>query len=208
MEEKNNLIVKTTALVVDIISSYIDRDDFVLDCTMGNGNDTLSLAKMTGALEGTKDAAVYAFDIQNAAIEKTTALFRENGIENPEDYGIYLLKESHVNIKKYIDIVGRQPTAIIFNLGFMPGYDKTVVTSVDTTMKAVEAAVESIAEDGIISIVTYCGHPEGREEHDKLIEYLGTLPSKKYHVAFFDMINQKKTAPSVFFVTKKKKKTK
>jgi hypothetical protein len=72
-------------------------------------------------------------------------------------------------------------------------------------MKAVQNALECICEDGIVSVVTYCGHPEGREEHEILLEYLSSLPAKKYHVAFFNMINQKKTAPSVFFVTKKRR---
>lgn len=207
-EEKNNLIVKTTALVMDIVSSYINEGDFVIDCTMGNGNDTLSLAKLTGADHGAEGALVYALDVQDKAIEKTAALLKENGIEDPESKGIRLIKDSHVNLSKYIEAAGRQPSAIIFNLGFMPGQDKSILTSVDTTMQAVEAALDNIMEDGIISVVTYCGHPEGREEHDKLLEYFAALPSKRYHVAFFDMINQKKTAPSVFFVTRKKRKKK
>ena len=82
-EEKNNLIVKTTALVMDIVSSYINEGDFVIDCTMGNGNDTLSLAKLTGADHGAEGALVYALDVQDKAIEKTAALLKENGIEDP-----------------------------------------------------------------------------------------------------------------------------
>lgn len=207
-EEKNNLIVKTTALVMDIVSSYINEGDFVIDCTMGNGNDTLSLARLTGAADGAPGALVYALDVQDKALEKTSELLAENGIEDPESKNIYLIKDSHVNLAKYVEAAGRQPSAIVFNLGFMPGQDKSILTSIDTTMQAVEAALDNIMEDGIVSVVTYCGHPEGREEHDKLIEYFTALPSKRYHVAFFDMINQKKTAPSVFFVTRKKRKKK
>lgn len=208
MEEKINLIVKTTSLVMDIVSTYINEGDFAVDCTMGNGNDTLSLVKMTGAASGAKGALVYALDIQDAALEKTRILLKENGIADPEKNGIYLVKDSHINLASYIEKAQRQPSAIMFNLGFMPGQDKSVLTSIDTTIKAVDAALENICENGIISIVTYCGHPEGKEEHDYLIEHLAALPSKRYHVAFFDMINQKKTAPSVFFITKKKKKKK
>ncbi len=207
-EEKNNLIVKTTALVMDIVSSYINEGDFVMDCTMGNGNDTLSLARLTGAADGAEGALVYALDVQDRALEKTSELLAENGIDAPESKGIHLVKDSHVNLAEYVKEAGRQPSAIVFNLGFMPGQDKSILTSIDTTMQAVEAALDNIMEDGIISVVTYCGHPEGREEHDKLIEYFTALPSKRYHVAFFDMINQKKTAPSVFFVTRKKRKKK
>lgn len=206
MEEKINLIVKTTSLVTDIVSAYVNKGDFVIDCTMGNGNDTLSLVRMTGAAdESCSEALVYAFDVQDAAIEKTTDLLAENGICDLLKNGIHLVKDSHVNLKQYVEKAGRLPSAIVFNLGFMPGHDKTVLTTADTTMKAVQNALECICEDGIVSVVTYCGHPEGREEHEILLEYLSSLPAKKYHVAFFNMINQKKTAPSVFFVTKKRR---
>lgn len=200
---KTNLIVKTTVLVMDIVSSYISRGDFVVDCTMGNGNDTLSLARLCGA--GDSDGLVYSFDIQDIALEKTAGLLAENGYADPEKSGIRLIKDSHVKLRSYVEEAGRQPAAILFNLGFLPGQDKSILTRADTSMEAVEQALECICEDGIVSIVTYCGHPEGMEEHEAMKERLAALPSKKYHVAFFNMINQKKTAPSVFFVTKKRR---
>ena len=57
--EKNNLIVKTTGLVLNIVSSYVQKGDFAIDCTMGNGNDTLSLVKLTGADGSGGDPAAF-----------------------------------------------------------------------------------------------------------------------------------------------------
>ena len=46
--EKTNLIVKTTSLAMHIVGDYISPGDTVVDCTMGNGYDTLSLAEAAG----------------------------------------------------------------------------------------------------------------------------------------------------------------
>lgn len=204
--EKNNLIVKTTGLVLNIVSSYVQKGDFAIDCTMGNGNDTLSLVKLTGADgSGGENPLVYSFDVQKVALEKTEELLKANGISDPKANGIELFCDSHVNIGQYVEKAGRKPSAILFNLGFMPGQDKTVLTSADTSMTAIKKALDCICEDGLVSIVTYRGHTEGREEHERILEYVSSLPSKQFHVAFFNMINQKKTAPSVFFITRKKR---
>ena len=204
MEEKQNLIVKNTLLVMKVVSDYVNTGDFAVDCTMGNGNDTLSLAMMAG-LEGENPAGglVYAMDVQDTALEKTAALLKDNGISVSEAGGIRLIKDSHENLAQYIAQAGRQPSAIVFNLGFMPGQNKEILTCVDSTLKALKAALECIKEDGIVAVSTYRGHSEGMEEHKILEEYLTGLPSKRYHVAYFNMINQKKTAPAAFFITKK-----
>lgn len=204
--EVPNLIVKTTSLVMHIVKDYISEGDFVVDCTMGNGHDTLSLAMLCGAdgvsVSGGK---VLAFDVQDAALESTRKLLRENGITDLKTAGIRLVKDSHENLESYLSKVSEAPAAIMFNLGFLPGQDKKVLTSIKSTMPAVKAALELVAENGIVSVTTYSGHPEGEEEHTKLSEFFKTLPSKKYHVAYINMSNQKKTAPSVFLITKKKK---
>ena len=59
--EKTNLIVKTTSLTMHIVSEYISPGDTVVDCTMGNGYDTLSLAEAVGCADGR--GAVYALSL-------------------------------------------------------------------------------------------------------------------------------------------------
>lgn len=200
MNEEYNLIVKTTALVMNIVKEYVNVGDTVVDCTMGNGYDSLSLAQMAGCGKGGK---LVAMDIQTAALWGTQALLEENGFKELEDNGIRLIRDSHENIDKYVK--AGEPSAIVFNLGFLPGHDKKIVTSVRSTIPAIRKAIELVRENGIVSVTTYTGHAEGREEKERLSEMLAALPSKKYHVAHVDMINQKKTAPGVFFITRKKK---
>ena len=75
MEENSantNLIVKTTSLTMHIVSDYIRPGDTVVDCTMGNGYDTLSLAAAAGCgKDSTIRGRVYAFDIQQQAVDAT-----------------------------------------------------------------------------------------------------------------------------------------
>ena len=47
----------------DFLAEVVTKEDIVVDATMGNGHDTLFLAKLA--------KKVYAFDIQKQALEKT-----------------------------------------------------------------------------------------------------------------------------------------
>ncbi len=208
MEENSantNLIVKTTSLTMHIVSEYIAPGDTVVDCTMGNGYDTLSLAAAAGCMgNSTPRGRVYAFDIQQQAVDATKAYLLENGIEHPEENGIHLIRASHEEMDRYLpDPSEGTVSAFVFNLGFMPGKDKTVMTKAETSLPAIKKAISMVKQNGIVSVMAYTGHKEGEEEHAAITEFLKTLPSKKYHVAYVNMINQKKTAPSLFLITPK-----
>lgn len=51
---------------------------------------------------------------------------------------------------------------VAFNLGYLPGGDKTMITRADTTLLGLEAAERILAPGGLISLVVYVGHPGGR----------------------------------------------
>lgn len=50
---------------------------------------------------------------------------------------------------------------VTFNLGYLPGGDRTFTTQSDTTLKALEAAKVILMDGGLISLVVYVGHPGG-----------------------------------------------
>lgn len=202
--EKTNLIVKTTSLVMHIVRDYIEEGDFVVDCTMGNGYDTLALYHAVSPPGSDVRGKVLSLDIQSEALDSTRKLLMEHGIPDPEMEDIHLVQDSHENLKTYIQASEQAPAAILFNLGFMPGHDKSVLTSVRTTLPAIRKAIDLVRINGVVSVTTYSGHPEGAEENMELHKFLRTLPSRKYHVAYINMINQKKTAPAVFLITRKK----
>ena len=75
------------------ILSHLREGDTCADFTMGNGHDTLFLSTTVG--EGGK---VYAFDIQESALESTRARLESEGA--PKNYT--LIKDSHSNLGLYI----------------------------------------------------------------------------------------------------------
>ena len=134
-----------------------------VDFTMGNGNDTLFLSETVG-----ESGRVYAFDIQDKALFETEKKLKEAGC--PENYK--LIKASHHLVK---DFVKEPITAGIFNLGYLPGSGQKAVTTMrETTMPAVEAAIDLLLPDGVIIIAIYPGHEEGFLEGEMLREYFKT----------------------------------
>ena len=63
----------------------------------------------------------------------------------------------------------------MFNLGYLPGGDKSITTMRETTLPAIEAAISLLGQDGILLIAVYPGHAEGEEEGKMITEYLATL---------------------------------
>lgn len=58
--------VSAIDIAKEIMKKYIKSGYIALDCTVGNGNDTILLAHLVG-----KEGKVYGFDIQSIAIEIT-----------------------------------------------------------------------------------------------------------------------------------------
>ena len=156
-----------------------------MDFTMGNGHDTAFLSKAVGP-----EGHVYAFDIQAQAVESTRKNLIEQGC--PENYTLIL--DSHHNVKKYVDVPIK---AGMFNLGYLPGSDKTVTTMRSTTLPAIEAAIELMDKDAIILIAVYPGHKEGEEEGKLICEYLSTLSRYKVCATRINILN---SATSPFFI--------
>lgn len=172
------------------ILEHIKEGDTCVDFTMGNGNDTLFLSKTVGA-----EGRVYAFDIQKEALISTEAHLKANGA--PENYT--LICASHHRVKEFV----KEPIkGGMFNLGYLPRSGKKAVTTLrETTMPAVEAAIDLLAPDGVLIIAIYPGHEEGALEGDMLREYLGTLSKYKICASEFRILNSP-TSPYFFLVEK------
>jgi methylase of polypeptide subunit release factors len=183
-----NVLQQTTELALHICSAYVGKDDIAVDCTCGNGHDTLWLAK--------RCRKVYSFDIQKSAIDSAAMLLKDNNIENVE-----LIEESHEKIKEYVE---GNPSVIVFNLGFLPGGDKTITTKRESSLAAIKEALDILAVGGVLSITMYPGHEEGKIEQEEILQWAKELGSKEYHCVFANMLNQSNRAPQVLWITKKK----
>ena len=186
-----NHMVDLLELQKRFILAHLRPGDVAVDCTMGNGNDTAFLSETVG-----ESGRVYAFDIQEAAVESTRAHLQAVGC--PENYT--LIHASHHLIKEYVK---EAPKAVMFNLGYLPGSGKKQVTTMrETTMEAVRGAVELLANDGILLVAVYPGHEEGRLEGEMLAEYFSTLDRRLICCSCFKIVNSP-TSPYFFIVEKK-----
>lgn len=149
------------------ILTHLNPGDCAADFTMGNGHDTDFLSKAVG-----ENGHVWAFDIQEQALNSTSE--RLSAVGCPNNYTLIL--DSHHNAKKYID---RPLKAGMFNLGWLPGGDKSITTLRETTLPAIEAAISLLAPDGVLTVAVYPGHAEGDAEGKLIGEYLSTLPRWK-----------------------------
>ena len=172
------------------ILQHLSAGEVAVDFTMGNGNDTLFLSKTVG-----EEGRVYAFDIQEEALVSTRAHLEANGA--PSNYT--LICASHHRVREFV----KEPIkAGMFNLGYLPRSGKKGVTTMrETTMPAVEAAIDMLAPDGVLIIAIYPGHEEGELEGDMLREYFKTTSRFKICPSEFHILNSP-TSPYFFLVEK------
>ncbi len=169
------------------ISKHLFAGGIAADYTMGNGHDTLFLSRTVGPR-----GRVYAFDVQSAALQSTA---RRLAAENaPQNY--ILIHDSHHNAGDYIK---QKVNAGMFNLGWLPGSDRTVFTRRETTLPAISAAIERMSADGILLVAVYPGHSEGDAEGRLIQEYLSTLDRRKYMNALFRITNSP-SSPYFFII--------
>ncbi len=165
--------------------------DRAVDCTAGNGHDTLFLLEKTAP-----DGFVHAFDIQASAIENTRKRL-ENACIPPSRYR--LIHGCHSRIADHV-----QPgiAACMFNLGYLPGALHDITTQPYTVIKALERAISLLKPQGIITVVMYPGHEAGRHEMELLLEFVRSIDEKRCRVMHLLNVNTAKISPSIIVLQK------
>lgn len=183
--------LNTLGLAHKFIAEHVSPSDICIDATAGNGGDTEFLCRLVG-----DSGKVIAIDIQERAVLKTKARLHEKGLYHIAE----VLFDSHSNIKNYAE--PETVSAVMFNLGWLPGGDHSVFSTADTTIPAIEGALELLRPGGVMSICIYYGRDCGYEERDRLLEYLPTIDSKKYTVIVSNFVNRQGDVPIPVFIIK------
>lgn len=136
------------------LKEFLQPEHVCVDATCGNGNDTLFLAERT--------KKVYGFDIQSLAIENTKK--RCGHLNNIE-----LFHMSHAMMK---EVVHEKIDCAIFNFGYLPKADPTIITQPDSSLKAVQAAYDLLKKNGVLVLCCYVGHEGGQQETDVIDEWI------------------------------------
>lgn len=164
----------------------------VIDATMGNGYDTLWLSNLVG-----ENGTVYAFDVQEEAVENTRKRLEEANVLSRAKLYLKGHETMGLTVRSMVD-------AVVFNLGWLPGHEKSVRTKCDTTLSAVNQALSMLKTGGILTICVYPGHNEGNEELRALTEWAESLNEKQYDALIFRYANISKKPPVLIAVTKRK----
>ena len=166
-----------------IIKEKIKHASVSIDATLGRGNDSLFLSSISDK--------VYAFDIQKEAIESSNELFKKANINN-----VQTILDSHEHVDEYVN----NCDIAMFNLGYLPKGDKSIVTKVDTTLIAIKKIISMLNLNGIISIIFYPGCPSGNEESKIIGEYLKSINQKEFDVIKYEFVNQINNPPYVVMI--------
>ena len=187
---------RTVAVAHAMLAPRIANGDTVVDATAGNGHDTAFLAECVG-----DGGCVISIDLQPTAIDATRTHCENLGLIDR----VNLVQDSHENIT---DILLRQNvesvSAVVFNLGYLPGGDKSIVTHPDSTLSALEQSLKYLRLHGLLHIVCYPGHPEGAIESHAVTAWASSLDETQFLVVNYQSLNQSKRPPFIIAIERRK----
>lgn len=174
------------------VAGHIQEGDCCIDATAGNGNDTEFLCRQVG-----NHGKVYAFDIQQEALEHTQRRLADNELAGQAE----LILDGHERMCEY---VSEKVSAVMFNFGYLPGGDHGISTKAETSIQAVEAGLKLLKKGGIMSLCIYSGKDSGYEEKNRMLEYLRSIDPGKYLVIVCSYFNRENDPPIPAFVIRMK----
>ncbi len=173
-----------------LLAPCIQPGDTAVDATLGRGNDAVFLASAVG-----HTGTLYGFDIQEEALTLTEKKLSGNAAT----CHLHLILDSHHKMDAYVK---EPPAVIMFNLGYLPGGSKEITTAHATSVAAIQTGLNLLKEGGIMSVITYKGHPGALEEHQMVMDLLSDLPSDIYEVLSFLQRNRSDTTPELHLIQK------
>lgn len=170
-------------LAQDIIKNYCSNFKVAIDATLGNGHDTDFLSSIFNK--------VYSFDIQKCAVEN---------YKSRENHNVIAINSSHAHIDKYVQ---ENVDCVMYNLGYLPGGDKSITTKVDSTLESLEFSLKLLNSGGIITLCIYWGHQEGKKEKESILNFVEKLSKKDFSVMMHSYLNRSNEPPILLIIEKR-----
>ncbi|TCP55693.1 putative rRNA methylase [Tumebacillus sp. BK434] len=182
--------------VRELVAEALQPGGLAIDATVGKGSDTLFLAERAG-----ESGRVIGFDVQEAALEKARARLAEAGVAER----VELMLVSHAAMQNAVpaDWHGRV-RAVTFNLGYLPGGDPAVVTEAESTLAALDAGLELLAPDGVMTVMLYAGHEQGKAETQAVLRWAEEVELERAHVLLYRFLNQRNDPPVLVALEKRR----
>jgi len=176
----------------ELVSDVVRPGDQVVDATVGNGHDTLFLAKAVG-----QGGRVIGFDIQQQAINSARVRLSEGNIE---EKNVDLHVRSHAEMDA---VVKAEVSCVMFNLGYLPGADKSLITRAESSLSALEKAASLLKNGGLLTVMCYPGHAGGDTEAELVKGWLLGLPSDQFEVQVYRREGYRESTPFLLVAQKK-----
>lgn len=169
---------------------------YAIDATAGTGVDTLMLAKAAG-----RRGQVFSFDIQQDALDRTQE--RLDKEDQAKLASVQLILDSHATMSQYIpEAQHGKIQVIMFNLGYLPTGDLSIITEPESTLTALASAFDLLAIRGILTIVLYPGHAGGAEEAEAVQAWASSLSVSVAQSIIYRQL-QRQDAPYLIAIEKK-----
>ena len=165
--------------------------DTVIDATAGNGHDTQMLATLVGSTGRT-----IAIDIQQSAIDNTSNRLAKAGLMADLRLG------DHASELQKLQASGLLVKAVMCNLGYLPGSDKQITTTANSTRAAIQVASAILLPGGAVTIIAYRGHAGGLEEAAIVEQWFAELPADRFEISRIEGDPTQATSPVLFVVRK------
>ena len=166
--------IRVTERAQKLATEILRPGDIAVDGTAGKGRDTACLAQSVGPT-----GHVHAFDIQPEAIASTRNLLEVAGLLGR----VSLHLRSHAELGDVLTPSQRGKIGVaIFNLGYLPGGDASLITQPASTDRALRDAYDNLRPGGRLICVADTGHPGGTEESDSVLKFAEEPAAAGLHV--------------------------
>lgn len=173
-----------------LLGSFLRDGNNAVDATCGNGHDTLLLARLVGV-----HGHVWGFDVQRQAVEETGRRLAEADLSSR----VTLLPVGHEELAQHVAVPLQ---VVLFNLGYLPGGDRGIITRPDTTGIALEQSLGLLAAGGVVIVTVYPGHDGGSEEQHAVEKWAAGLDPRAYYSWRMGQTNVTPAAPYLLLVQK------
>jgi predicted methyltransferase len=185
------MMIRLTQVAHAAVWAVLQYGEIAIDATAGDGHDTRFLSDCVGPT-----GRVIAFDIQDEALAQTAVT-----VANATN--VTLLPFNHAVMFEAIPVEHHgRIGAIMFNLGYLPGGDKTVITQMESTVRAVDASLSILRPGGVLTVLAYTGHPHGMEETEAVSKILAKHSATEFQVREYRAETDSPTSPRLFVVHK------
>lgn len=180
----------------ELVQARLREGAWAVDATAGNGHDTLLLAQCVGS-----SGRVFAFDVQQAAIDASKARLTDAKVAAPCTW----ILDSHASMDRLLPAEAHgKLEAIMFNLGWLPGQDKSCITRKESTLAALQISVEWLRPGGLITIVVYPNHEGGDSEAGAVADWVCALSSKTFEVRHMRSHYRQGLSPECWAIRKRR----